>query len=204
MNLLLIEDDPVNLTLCQAFLSGLGHQVVAVDNAEKAWLSLQAGKFQIIISDWSLPGLSGIDLCKRVRERKSAEYPYFITITSFHGRDKLNEAMDAGVDDFLTKPVELDTLAIRLRVAARILEFHSQIGLLQDLLPICIYCKKIRDDKAYWQTVEGYFTAHVGIDFTHSLCPDCYSSQVLPELGALRDAARKDGQAHEAGGPAPG
>ncbi|MEO7426499.1 MAG: response regulator [Fibrobacteria bacterium] len=207
MNILLVEDDPVNLALCEAFLNGLGHSVLAVDDAEKAWLSLSAQKFQIIISDWILPGQSGIDLCKRVRQRKSGEYSFFMTVTSYQGRDKLNEAMDAGVDDFLTKPIDLDTLAVRLRVASRILDFHRQIGILQDLLPICMYCKKIRNDQAYWETVENYFSAHVGADFTHSLCPDCYTRHILPELGALRkenEATRQGiaGTAGETGEPA--
>jgi CheY-like chemotaxis protein len=185
MNVLLVEDDPVTLTLCESFLTGLGHEVVAVDTGEKAWLSLVAGRFQVIISDWGLPGISGLDLCRRVRERKTAEYPYFIMITSYQGRDKLGEAMNSGVDDFLGKPIDMGSLAIRLRVASRILEFHRQIGVLKGLLPICMYCKKIRNDQAFWETVETYFTAHAGADFTHSLCPDCYSSHILPEMQAL-------------------
>jgi phosphoserine phosphatase RsbU/P len=203
MNILLVEDDPVNLALCEEFLTGLGHYVLAVDDAEKAWLSLLAGKFQIIISDWNLPGLSGIDLCKRVRQRKSSEYSFFMTVTSYQGRDRLNEAMDAGVDDFLTKPIDLDTLAVRLRVASRILEFHRQIGMLEDLLPICMYCKKIRNDQAYWETVEHYFSAHVGADFTHSLCPDCYTTHILPELGALRDESDAKRKVEMGGGGQP-
>ena len=190
MDILLVEDDPVTLSLCATFLQGLGHSVTAVEDAENAWLSLLAGRFQIIISDWGLPGMSGLEFCARIRQRKSAAYPYFILITSYQGRDKLNEAMDAGVDDFIPKPIDLATLAVRLRVAQRIREFHAQIGILEGLLPICMYCKKIRSDNAFWQTVESYFTAQVGAGFTHSLCPDCYTTQIRPQLDALRDEDR--------------
>ena len=186
MNILLVEDDPVTMAICTAFLEGLGHSVTPAGNAEAAWTSVLVGRFQIIISDWGLPGLSGLELCARVRARKAAEYPYFILITSYQGRDRLNEAMDAGVDDFIPKPIDMDTLAVRLRVAGRIREFNAQIGVLQNLLPICMYCKKIRNDKEFWQTVESYFTAHVGADFTHSLCPDCYTVQIQPTMDELK------------------
>jgi phosphoserine phosphatase RsbU/P len=186
MKILLVEDDPVTLAVCEAFVRSLGHEPTTVEDGEKAWAAILSGRFQVVISDWSLPGRSGIDLCRGLRERKTADYPYFILITSYQGRERLQEAMEAGVDDFLTKPIDMPTLAIRLRVAARILDFHRQIGTLKELLPICMYCKKIRNDHAFWETVETYFAAHVGADFTHSLCPDCYSTKLLPELDQVR------------------
>lgn len=188
MDILLVEDDPVTLAMCSAYLEGLGHGVTGVENAEKAWLSFTTGRYHLVISDWGLPGMSGLDLCARVRARKSTEYAYFILITSYQGREKLTEAMDAGVDDFLAKPVDLPTLAVRLRVAQRIRDFHAQIGILQGLVPICMYCKKIRGDETFWQSVEEYFAAHVGADFTHSLCPDCFATRIRPDLEGLPPA----------------
>jgi YesN/AraC family two-component response regulator len=94
----------------------------------------------------------------------------------------MTQAIEAGVDDFLPKPIDLSVLEARLRVAQRILDFNQQIGILKRLLPICMYCKNIRNDQAYWQTVESYFAAHTGADFTHALCPDCYQLHILPEL----------------------
>jgi len=186
MKVLLVEDDPVSMLICKNFLNKLGHEVVASENAEMAWLEIIAGKFQIVISDWSLPKTSGIELCKKIRGRKSPDYTHFILITSYHGVEKLTEAMDAGVDDFLSKPIDLETLAIRLTVSIRMIEFHKQIGILKEMLPICMYCKKIRNDGTFWETVESYFSAHTGTDFTHSLCPDCYTEHVLPEIEKLR------------------
>ncbi len=163
----------------------MGYEVLAVNDGESGWLAFLAERYPIVISDWGLPGLSGIELCQKIRARKSAQYTYFITITSFVGKEKMNQAMEAGVDDFISKPIDFDSLAIRLRVADRILDFHKQIVVLQGLLPICMYCKKIRNDGAYWETVETYFAAHTGADFTHSLCPTCYVSEVLPEFESL-------------------
>ena len=186
MRILLVDDDPISLTFLSFHLAALGHEVTTAENGEKAWEFLHSNPCQIVISDWSMPGLSGTDLCRLVRAGKSKDYSYFILITSFKGSGKMAEAMEAGVDDFLAKPVDLDSLVARLRVAARILDFNQQIGMLHDILPICMYCKKIRDDRQYWVGVETYFNTHTGTDFSHSLCPDCYTEKVKPQLDELK------------------
>jgi DNA-binding response OmpR family regulator len=95
-------------------------------------------------------------------------------------------AMDAGVDDFLTKPLDLLELRMRLRTAERILRYTTQVRQLEELLPICSYCKKIRDDKNYWQQMEGYINERTGSEFSHSICPDCYTRVIVPELEKLK------------------
>jgi response regulator RpfG family c-di-GMP phosphodiesterase len=117
------------------------------------------------------------------------DYIYFILLTS---RDATQEnqtaSADAGVDDFLTKPLDLTELWTRLRVAERILRYTTQVRQLEEMLPICSYCKKIRDDQNYWQQLEGYISERTGSDFSHSVCPDCYKRVVLPELEQLKIA----------------
>jgi hypothetical protein len=75
---------------------------------------------------------------------------------------------------------------MRLRVAERILRYTTQVRQLEELLPICSYCKKIRDDHNYWQQIEGYINERTGSEFSHSVCPDCYQRVVLPELNQLK------------------
>ena len=192
MHCLLVEDDKLILTVLQGFLERLGHEVTAVTSGEAAWEAFSASRFPAVICDWDMSEMSGIQLCQRIRAMKGAQYPYFILITSYEGDGKFKQAMEAGVDDFISKPIDLNLLSVRLKVAERILEFQSQIGLLKDLLPICMYCKKIRGDKQYWETVEAYFKEQTGADFTHSLCPDCYDEKIRPELDSLRkEAAEK-------------
>lgn len=186
MQCLLVEDDALNLALLKGFLERLGHDVTAVATGEEAWSAFKGSPFPAVICDWDLPAQSGIELCGKIREMKGVQYPYFVLITSFQGDGKFRQAMEAGVDDFISKPVDLNLLSVRLKVAERILGFQSQIGILKGMLPICMYCKKIRNDKEYWQTVESYFTAHAGADFTHSLCPDCISEKIKPQMEALR------------------
>ncbi len=86
--------------------------------------------------------------------------------------------MDAGVDDFLPKPLDREVIMMRLRVAERILEYTTQIRVLKELLPICMYCKRIRDDQDYWQQVETYIHSHTGSNFSHGICPECFAQEM--------------------------
>lgn len=81
---------------------------------------------------------------------------------------------------------------MRLRVSERILRYATQVQQLEAFLPICSYCKKVRDDQNYWQQIEGYINARTGSEFSHSVCPDCYTRVIVPELEALKkDAAKR-------------
>ena len=165
-------------------LRRLGHEVVEAEDGAAAWELLQKNdEVRVVVSDWMMPNADGLDLCRRIRSRTEAEYVYFILLTSRDAtQDNQTTAADAGVDDFLTKPLDLPELWTRLRVAERILRYTRQVRQLEELLPICSYCKKIRDDQNYWQQIEGYISERTGSDFSHSVCPDCYTTVLLPEL----------------------
>ena len=75
---------------------------------------------------------------------------------------------------------------MRLRVAERILRYATEVRQLEAFLPICGYCKKVRDDQNYWQQIESYINERTGTDFSHSVCPECYQRVVVPELEKLR------------------
>ena len=187
MKILAVEDDAVARAVLKKALQHLDHEVVLAEDGEAAWAQVQEVPVRVIVSDWMMPGLDGLELCRRIRSRAGVEYVYFILLT---GRDATAEnraaAADAGVDDFLTKPLDVSELWTRLRVAERILRYTTQVRQLEELLPICSYCKKIRDDRNYWQQIEGYISERTGSDFSHSVCPDCYTRVVVPELEKLR------------------
>ena len=190
MKILAVEDDPVARAVLRQALRQLGHEAVEAPDGESAWEILQDEPFRVVVSDWVMPRCDGLDLCRRIRGRVGTEYLYFILLTSRDAsRDNQTEAADAGVDDFLTKPLDLTELWTRLRVAERILRYTTQVRQLEEMLPICSYCKKIRDDQNYWQQLEGYISERTGSDFSHSVCPDCYTRVVLPEIEKIHAAS---------------
>lgn len=187
MKILTVEDDPVARAVLRQALRRLGHEVVEASDGSQAWELLQAEAVRVVVSDWIMPRSDGLDLCRHIRGRAGVEYIYFILLTSRDATEaNQSEAADAGVDDFLTKPLDFAELWMRLRVAQRILRYTTQVRQLEEMLPICSYCKKIRDDQNYWQQIEGYISERTGSDFSHSVCPDCYRKVVVPELEKVK------------------
>ena len=190
VKILAVEDDAVSRAVLRKALHRLGHESIEASDGEAAWERLESEPVRVVVSDWMMPRSDGLDLCRRIRERVGKDYIYFILLTS---RDATEEnqraAADAGVDDFLTKPLDLPELWTRLRVAERILHYTTQVRQLEELMPICSYCKKIRDDQNYWQQMEGYISERTGSDFSHSVCPDCYQRVVVPEIEKMKTAA---------------
>ena len=185
MKILIAEDDPVSLKILQAALQSDGHEVVMATDGMEAWERYDRGPVRVIVSDWMMPGIDGLEFCRRVRARASTEYTYFILLTANNpGRENLRAAMAAGIDDFVSKPLDREAIYMRLRVAARILDFTTQIRVLKDLIPICMYCKKVRDDTDYWQQVDTYIHTCTGTNFSHGICPTCLE-QHLASLMSL-------------------
>jgi PleD family two-component response regulator len=187
MKVLAVEDDAVARRVLSQALKHLGYDVATAVDGEDAWRQLQDDPMRIVVSDWIMPDMDGLELCRRIRARNEEKYVYFVLLTGKDAtKENQSEAADAGVDDFLTKPLNANELWMRLRVAARILNYTHQLQQLEEMMPICSYCKKIRDDKNYWQQIEGYINERTGSEFSHSICPDCYDRVVVPELAELK------------------
>jgi response regulator RpfG family c-di-GMP phosphodiesterase len=149
-----------------------------------------------------MPRLDGVEICRRVRAQESPTPPYLILLTANTRRADVVAGLEAGADDYIGKPFDHDELRARLIVATRVVELRRKLAervqelesalgrvkQLHGLLPICAYCKKIRDDQNYWQRVEEYVSAHSGAQFSHSICPQCYERVLAPQLRAMRDA----------------
>jgi DNA-binding response OmpR family regulator len=185
MKMLAVEDDPVALTVLEDILISLGHEVILASDGESAWKLLHEHNCRMIVCDWNMPVLDGLGLCKRIRSQPG-DYVYFILLTSAEATTQHRDsAMGAGVDDFLTKPVDLEDIKMRLHVAQRILQYTTHIQRLEALIPICSYCKNVRDDQSYWKRIENYLAEKTGADCSHSVCPDCYKKYVVPQFEAL-------------------
>lgn len=190
MKILVAEDDMISRKLLTTTLKQFGHEVKAFENGADAWADFDASPVRVIVSDWLMPGLDGLDFCRKVRKRSATEYTYFILLTAnVQGKDTYMEAMNAGIDDFLAKPLDRDQIWMRLKVAERILKYATTIQNLESMLPICSYCKKVRDDNNYWQQVETYLSNRTGTSFSHSVCPTCYTNKVKPEIDQIRGKA---------------
>ena len=154
---------------------------------------------RLAILDWMMPGLDGVEICRRVRATTPRKPPYLILLTARGSTADVVVGLQAGADDYVTKPFERDELKARVQAGARIVELQealatrvieleealSRVKLLQGLLPICAYCKRVRNDGDYWQQVESYVSEHSEARFSHGICPECFDQNVKPQLSKL-------------------
>jgi CheY-like chemotaxis protein len=127
MNTLIAEDDEITRMLLSSALTKLGHTVREAKNGHEAWTAWLTGEYALVISDWIMPDVDGLELCRRIRATPRPEYSYLVLLTSHSGKTNYLEAMNAGADDFITKPFEKDALVARVRVAERILGLHANL-----------------------------------------------------------------------------
>ncbi|MBI3886463.1 MAG: response regulator transcription factor [Opitutae bacterium] len=185
MKILALEDQPVPGLLLMATLRALGQEADLAADGATAWEKFCAGGYRVVVSDWRMPGLDGLELCRKIR-RRGGDYVYFILISSQRvTKASRQEALDAGVDDYLEKPVDPEALGMRLHVAERVIGLTTQVKQLESFIPICSHCKKIRADPHYWQQVEAYLSERQGLTFSHGICPECYEREILPQLRAM-------------------
>ena len=197
---LVADDEPVSRTVVGAMLRKAGYAVTFAPDGEKAWEQLAAPEPPAIaLLDWEMPGLAGPEVVQRIRARGEQAPTYVILLTSRDSSADIVTGLKAGANDYVTKPANEDELIARVNVGARVVELQTALAervrsledalanvkALQTLLPICAYCKSIRNDQNYWEKVETYFHQHSGVSFTHSYCPTCYDRFIKPELEAL-------------------
>jgi len=196
MKILIAEDDHISRKVLRLTLQQLGHEVIIAEDGAQAWKIFDEEPVRIVVSDWMMPGLDGLELCRRIRDRPQTPYTYIIMLTAAHTTsDDYSLAMQSGIDDFLIKPLNREMLRTRLHVAERILRYSTEINVLQDLIPICAYCHNVRDGADYWERVDSYIAARTGTRFSHTACPACYAEQIRILDGKQLSAAAK----HESG-----
>lgn len=201
MRILIAEDDAVSRRVLEATLVKWGYEVIVTTDGQQALDALkQPDAPSLAVLDWMMPGLDGSEVCRRAREAVGNRLLYILLLTAKGSKEDLVEGLTAGADDYVVKPFDRAELQARLNVGERILRLQaelakrvqelelalSKVNLLQGLLPICCYCKKIRDDQNYWRQVEGYIAEHSEAQFTHAICPTCRENIVEPELERLR------------------
>ena len=199
-HLLIAEDHEAARTALKNLLEWKGFSVTAVGDGKRALKILTSENApSIALLDWEMPGMSGPDICRAVRSDPAGGYRYLIVITAREGKEDIAEAMAAGADDFVHKPIGVPEVVARIRNGQRMLKLERSLAAriadleqametgrqLKRLLPICSYCKSIRDDSDYWQELETYIHDHTGADFTHGVCPACMEKVKREEFGKL-------------------
>jgi DNA-binding response OmpR family regulator len=178
LTLLLIEDEPQVRRFLRSSLEPTECKVLEASTGE-AGLEMAASRHpDVILLDLGLPDLDGLEVTRRLREWTAT--PIIVLSARGQERDKV-AALDAGADDYLTKPFDPDELRARIHVGQRTLDLMANIKRLTGLLPICSYCKRIRTDTDYWEQVESYITEHTDAHFSHGICPPCLA-KVMGEL----------------------
>jgi len=200
LHLLLAEDDPATRLVTQRTLRAWGYEPIVVTDGASALEALEVLEGPCVaILDWMMPAVDGLEVCRRVRAEQPAAFRYLVLLTSRHTKDDVVAGLEAGADDYVAKPFHPAELRARIRNGIRLLELQASLARrvleleraihhvhqLQDLLPICTYCKRVRNDRNYWTQVESYLGEHLDLQFTHGICPTCYDELVEPELDEL-------------------
>ncbi len=196
MKALIVDDTPDVCMILERRLTHMGLDVTTADNGALGLTYAVRDRPQLIIVDWMMPGMDGPTLCQHIRKEPTLQSSYVLMLTAQAGTEATAEALDAGADEFLTKPLDDRELSARIRAGLRIATLNSDladrnatlsakivelevalatISTLEGLLPICAQCKNIRREDRTWEPIECYVMKHSTAQFTHSLCEPCLS-----------------------------
>ncbi|MBW2028127.1 MAG: response regulator transcription factor [Deltaproteobacteria bacterium] len=196
MKVLIAEDDATTRGMLESMLAKWGYEVQTTQDGDDAWRILRAQeKPQLVLLDWLMPGIDGVEICKRLKTSPEKNTSYVIMLTVKDKKEDIVSGLNAGADDYITKPFDHEELKARIKAGARIIKLQmdlkakiqqlqdalSHIKTLQGILPICMHCHKIRTDEEAWQQLEAYLQHHTDVRISHALCPECFK-KYYPDL----------------------
>ncbi|KAF0172560.1 MAG: Pho family two-component response regulator [Limisphaerales bacterium] len=170
------------------YLQGRGYEVVIAEDGNRAWEEIKSDlTLRMAIIDWQMPGMSGTEICRRVREELHLVPFYLMLVTASGGKENLVKGLESGADDFLIKPLDKEILLTRVQVGLRSVEQQSRlVDRIMELdatvrqavdfrrnLPVCGKCKRIRDDSQQWHRVSAFVEGDIPGSFPALLCPEC-------------------------------
>lgn len=188
MKILIAEDDFTSRSVLTTILTRRGYEVTETVDGMQALKAMEKPDApRLVILDWMMPEMDGIEVCRRIRAIETQWPPYIIILTTKGEKTDIIQGLETGADDYLAKPYNGSELLARVNVGRRMIEIQMKlqkkikeledalehIRTLQGILPICCFCKKIRDDKGYWKQVEVYLHDHSDAEFSHGICPEC-------------------------------
>ncbi len=189
MKILVAEDDRTSNRMLSILLQKWGHEVISTTDGAQAWKALaQPGAPQLAIFDWMMPLVDGPTLCRMARQNPALRSLYIILLTTLGRTEDIVAGLESGANDYVVKPFNHAELQARINVGVRMVllqnelaatrrecrEAQEEVKQLRGIIPICSYCKKIRDDQNYWTQVESYIAKHSEATFSHGVCPECF------------------------------
>ena len=196
MRILVAEDEIVSRRKLQLLLARWGYDVVAVEDGEAAWAELQlADAPRLAVLDWMMPHMDGVQVTRLLRGLSGRDHTYVILLSAREQSDDVAEGLDAGADDYITKPFAGAELRARLRVGERLIALESALNAkiseleaasrtiyqLESMIPICMHCGKMRGEQQVWMKADEYFRERgTDMSFSHALCDSCLA-ELYPE-----------------------
>ena len=209
MRVLIAEDETISRHVLESTLFDWGYEVVVTQDGNQAWDALRGDDApKLAILDWQMPGLDGLEVCRRDRALGRTQPTYILLLTGRGGKDNVVAGLRGGANDYLVKPFDVEELAARLHVGVQIVQLQqalaervrqleeslAQVRRLRGLIPICAWCKKVRNDQNYWQQVEDYVGEHSDARFSHGICPECLKEQTAGADDGAAPAGRIETQ----------
>lgn len=178
-NILLVDDEQPILAALSNYLGKNGFSVQSALDGETALTQFRSTSFDLVITDFVMAGLNGIELLKEI---KNTSYETGVFILTGHGDLPLAiDALQSGADDFILKPCDTDTLLYKMNCFFDKQETFRKNTVYEKILPVCMYCKKIRDDSGIkpgtgkWLSMEAYLCQKSGTELSHGCCPECFA-----------------------------
>ncbi|MCK5517393.1 MAG: response regulator [Desulfobulbaceae bacterium] len=197
--ILIIDDQVANLKVLLSFLEEQHFDVRIAETGKRALTVLENYSPDLILLDVMMPGMDGFETCRRIKANKETAAIPVIFMTVLDSIEDKIVGFEAGGVDYITKPFQQLEVVTRMNTHLRLrrqqLELEqalAEVKQLSGLLPICSFCKQIRNDKGDWQQIEQYISNHSEAEFSHSLCPDCVE-QHYGHLYRDKKKMRKDG-----------
>lgn len=195
--ILIVEDDVFFKRVLQKRLESEGYRVMLAGDGREGMKAIVTWEPDVVLSDWMMPEVDGLELCQSVKTGLKDAAPYFILVTAKGELSDRLLGLQTGADDYVVKPCDHGEILARVRAGIRIVKLtqqlraavtelqmtnaeltstRDQVDRLQELLPICSYCKRVRENDGSWRDLQQFVSRRTGVDLTDEVCPDCAGS----------------------------
>jgi len=195
--ILVIDDNPDNLRLLSRILQEHHYQVRVAPNGERALATIRKEAPGLVLLDIMMPGMDGFEVCRRLKEDPATAGIPIIFLTALNETSDKVKAFSLGGVDYITKPFQSEEVAARVKthLTLRLLQLQlekknaelrqafDEIKILRGFIPICASCKRIRNDKGFWEQIESYISNHSEAKFSHGICQEC-AQKLYPQIFA--------------------